>query len=228
MEINVLYNGDYDHSFYEKFLLSYYSKVNMIKYKKNSLNTDRIDLLLFTGPSMFKSEDKTDDTGKDIELSRNVSEQKMFQEYRDIPKLGIDRGALLLASFNGSEILSNVNNHDCGIHKCSFTNDYIEKTFMSSNNTYLVKSNHTKMMYPYNLDKEKYDIILSSKYYLSDTYLNLYGEEEDIKSIDSFYEPEIIMFNKGKSLCIQGDLDEFRTNYNDLCYSLINRIINKK
>ena len=63
-----------------------------------------------------------------------------------------------------------------------------------NNRSYNVKSNHTSMMFPYNLNEDRYSVTLVSKYYLSDTYKNGYGDEKLISNIKYFYEPEIVNY----------------------------------
>src|SRR5690606_672745 len=67
---------------------------------------------------------------------------------------------------------------------------------------YEITSTHHQMMFPYNLDKIKYEILAWSSKFKSKTYLN--GDNEEIKLPEKFVEPEIVFYNDSNSLCIQG------------------------
>ena len=228
--INILYNGNYDHTFYEKFFSNIYDKVNMIKFDKDkSIPTD-IDLVLFTGESNINPKYYNEPAPKksNYNADRDALERVMFNAYKSTPKLGINRGALLLTAFCGGSIVQTLNGHNCGTHECEYSIDYLNKMLSKNNRSYNVKSNHTSMMFPYNLNEDRYSITLVSKYYLSDTYKSGYGDEKVISNIKYFYEPEIVNYFDYNTLCIQGDFDSEGTEYNQLCYSMIHKLIKTK
>ena len=85
-----------------------------------------------------------------------------------------------------------------------------------------IPSDHHQMMYPFNMEDSKYQIVGHSKYHLSDKYLNDYDENIELPS--NFVEPEIIYYPETKSLCIQGhpEMTNCPENTQHMIFNLIN------
>jgi hypothetical protein len=78
------------------------------------------------------------------------------------------------------------------------------------------------MMYPFDMESSKYQIIGHSKYHLSDKYLN--GKDQNIELPSNFVEPEIVYYPETKSLCIQGhpEMNSCPENTQQMIFNLMN------
>ena len=160
--------------------------------KHSEMFKNKIDLVLFTGgedvdPS-FYGETKNKKTFSN--LQRDEKEFDVANDLRNVPKLGICRGAQFLTVFNGGKLIQHVENH---------TSEHLVTIGLS---TYVTTSTHHQMMYPFKLEPNLYEILGHSTYFLSDQYLN--GDNENINLPDNFLEPEIVYYPLSHSLCIQG------------------------
>lgn len=229
--INILYNGNYDHSVYQKYFSRFFDKVNMIKYNRDVVIRPSVDLILITGDTNVNPKYYNDSIGNknlNIDSDRDTLERHMINDYKNIPRLGINRGAIFLTAMSGGNIVQTVSGHNCGKHESEYPISYLQKKMMKLNKTYMINSNHTELMFPYNLKDNDYDIYLISRNYLSDKYKDGRNNDVNISNTQNFYEPEIVLYNNTNSLCIQGEFDEDTTDYNYFCYALINKILKTK
>lgn len=103
--------------------------------------------------------------------------------------LGYCRGAQLVTALNGGKLIQDVTGHNCGPH-------------MISNKTlkFRIASIHHQMMYPFDMNKEDYDLLFWSTKPLSKHYLGDSIQEPPC-------EPEVVLYHKKNlptCLAIQG------------------------
>lgn len=175
--------------------------------------TDKIDstvnLIVFVDGGKYKLNSSND--------SRTELEIDLFYDYRHIPKIGINRGAILLASLNSASIIETNKSHvDCN-HSVQFR---------ESSNTFNINSNHEQLIYPYNLNSKNYEILAWSKYFRSLYYLDKSNKEIDLDR--EFLEIEVIKFNK-TNLCIQFNLEkEEDKSLKNICLKHIENLVFNK
>lgn len=195
---------------YAKFYANFIIKKELVN------NMEEADIVLFTGgedvsPSLY-------DEKKNIYTSAN--------EYRDIEEtdefikaisfdknmIGICRGAQFLTVMSGGKLIQHVENHAIGFgHPIIFKKD---------NSISVITSTHHQMMYPFEMDKNDYDIIASSSENRSEIYLGAPGIVYSVSE-----EPEIVFYPKTKSLAIQGHPEQM--DIKDHAVVMINRLIDK-
>lgn len=165
-------------------------KINDIKDKSD------IDLVLYTGgedvdPSLY-GEKKGRYTS--INKSRDIKERECFNffAYTGVPSLGICRGNQFLTVMNGGKLIQHVEGHG---------RDHAIK-IRGKSMSLKMTSTHHQIAYPFNLEKDKYELIAYSEYFQSNTYLN--GGNEEIELPREFLEPEIVFYPGTKCLGIQG------------------------
>jgi len=189
-----------------------------------------LDLIIFVGGEDVDPEYYGQHIGKYTQINRkrdNLEFELLYPKktnssiIKQIPKLGICRGAQLLTVYNGGQLIQHVEGHK--------NNDQvIEIKIGNHNSSYDIKvsSDHHQMMYPYNLPENYYELIGYSKNFQSNTYLN--GDNNEIDLPKNFLEPEIIYYPGKNSLCIQSHpewcIDSEGSNY---CLSLIHKYLFK-
>lgn len=142
-------------------------------------------------------------------------------EYNALPKecikFGICRGLQLLCALSGGQLIQDVTNHVGGSHNIVT----IEGINMQ------ITSCHHQMIYPYNLNKEDYQILAWSDPARSAHY---FGEtNENIVLPDNFVEVEMCWFPKTNCLGVQGHPEWMSTRsplvryLNDLILEKLNR-----
>lgn len=164
------------------------------KENHKNVSKNKIDLILFTGGSDVSPDFYNEKVGKytHIDKNRDIQERDIYEQYYNIPKLGICRGAQFLTVVAGGKLIQHVEGHNKE-HRIRIVRD----------GRYLpTSSSHHQMMFPFLLNKDDYEMIAYSEYYESNTYLN--GENKEIEKPLTFVEAEIINYPKHKSLCIQG------------------------
>jgi gamma-glutamyl-gamma-aminobutyrate hydrolase PuuD len=149
-------------------------------------------------------------------LSRDIYEVEEYKKSFNYPRIklriGFCRGGQLLAALSGAKLVQDVTNH-CVSHMM------INK----QNESYRTVSLHHQMIYPFDLPQDEYDIIYWSLERRSSHYL---GDKIDKSKIN--VEPEVIYFEKTKSLCIQGHPEMMDPNcdtvimFNKLVKNIIN------
>lgn len=156
------------------------------------------DLLVFTGgadvlPSYYgeKTGSKTSCDPKRDELCMNI-----FKLLHHIPKLGICRGAQFLTVAAGGKLIQHVEGH---------TSKHSTTVAMPGNNRTFniqVTSTHHQMLFPYNLHKDRFNLIGWSTKHRSNIYLN--GKNTQMELPSDFVEPEIVHYPEERALAIQG------------------------
>lgn len=184
----------------------------------------KANIALFTGgadvhPSLYGEK-----IGKytNINEKREVDDDSLYKkhyspEYNKSLFLGICRGGQFLTIKSGGKLIQHVENHDGKKHYITLENG----------NEMEMTSSHHQMMYPFNLNENKYDLIAHSTYFRSPIYLN--GDNQQIELDLNFLEPEIVYYKNTNSLCIQGhpewsNCPEKTVEY---CLDLIEKYLNE-
>lgn len=192
--------------------------VNVIKINDIKDKSD-IDLVLYTGgedvdPSLY-GEKKGKYTS--INKSRDVKERECFNffAYTGVPSLGICRGNQFLTVMNGGKLIQHVEGHG---------RDHAIK-IRGKSMSLKMTSTHHQMVYPFNLEKDKYELIAYSEYFQSNTYLN--GGNEEIELPREFLEPEIVFYPGTKCLGIQGhpEYSHCDIHAKNFCMNLIKKYL---
>lgn len=155
-----------------------------------------IDALVIWGgedisPSLYKSE-VSRYTWASSELSRrDWVESSAIQEAikRDIPIIGVCRGAQLVCAMAGGRLIQHVDNHGTSHYITTFDG----KKVVSS-------SVHHQMMYPFDVEHEL--LAWAEKPRSRGVYI--IGDNSSDPSMEAKDEPEIVWFPKIKALGIQG------------------------
>lgn len=188
---------------------------------KNSTLVDDIkeaNIVLFTGgedvdPSLY-GEKKCDKTYS--YLPRDIEEKEIFNQItKKQLALGICRGSQFLCVMNGGKLVQHCTNH--AIHEThEITNGEM---------IYDITSTHHQMQYPYNLNKEDYNVLYISKQIRSYKFEG-YGIDSSLLFTKG--EPEIVIYHKiDKPLClaIQGHPEYMRKDAPVV--NMLNTLINK-
>jgi GMP synthase-like glutamine amidotransferase len=198
--LNVLTNKSAGSASYLSLLSSDF-EVNEIDINESRFTLPAIDLILFTGGEDVNPQEYGESVGKFTHFNKNrdyLEKNSMFfkDSFRNIPKLGICRGAQFLTVLSGGSLIQHVNGHAGSNHSITFKEGAFE------GGSFEITSTHHQMMFPYNMPQEDYSIIAYSSYFMSNTYLNGNDEEKDLPQ--GFEECEIVFYPKTNSLCIQG------------------------
>lgn len=153
------------------------------------------DIVIFTGgsdvdPSLY---DETKHFSTHSNITRDKEELELFNYFklRKKPMLGICRGAQFLTVVNGGKLVQDVCGHALyHKHAISFNNG----------KTINITSTHHQMMYPYEMNNKDYELVAWSTISLGKSYVK--NHKENYPNLKK--EPEIVFYNKTKSLCIQG------------------------
>lgn len=155
------------------------------------------DVVLFTGgedvtPSLY---DCKKHSATYCNPSRDLEEKEVFNRIKPNQiAVGCCRGAQFLCVMNGGLLVQHVSNHAIG-RTHGITN---------GNEVYEITSTHHQMQYPYNLDKEDYDLLFKSEQHMSNCYE---GDKIEVGLILAYGEPEIVLYHKKgfpKCLAVQG------------------------
>lgn len=129
-------------------------------------------------------------------------------------KFGICRGLQLLCALSGGKLIQDVTNHAGGNH------GIITVDGISAN----ITSCHHQMIYPYDMDKNDYEILAWADPNRSQHY---FGEtNENIELPDDFVEIEMCWFPRTNSLGVQGH-PEWMSN-TSLVVKYLNKLILEK
>lgn len=154
-------------------------------------------------------------------IARDIEEKAIFEEaVKNKTKLilGVCRGSQFLCVMNGGMLIQ-----DCGNHAMFGTHEIVY-----GDKIYEITSTHHQMQYPFNLSKDKYNILAypprrRSRHYTIDEI------KQDIGKIE--VEPEIVVYNtskKTKSLAIQGHPEMMRESpVHEMLNDLIDKILNE-
>lgn len=199
---------------------------NSILDVKSKLKT--IDLIIFTGGEDVNPNYYHEQVGKFTHINNERDELefeflynlKLCKIIENIPKLGICRGAQLLTIYNNGKLIQHVTGHNSNDQVIEYNID--EYRGITS-----ISSDHHQMMYPFNLHKDKYELLAWSKNFQSNTYLN--DENKEITLPSNFLEPEIIYYPYKNSLCIQSHPEWcIGSEGSDFCLELINQYLLEK
>lgn len=182
-------------------------------------NMGEADIVLFTGgedvnPALYKTRPHPTTI---CNKERDKAEVSVFKKIKPTQlALGICRGSQFLCVMNGGKLVQDVQNHGLwGTH--SITNDEVE---------YEITSTHHQMQYPYNLNKEDYDVLFKSSELRSPCYYEGGNINPDVIMANG--EPEIVLYHKEgmpKCLAIQGHPEYMRPNAPVV--EMLNNLINK-
>lgn len=148
---------------------------------------------------------------------RDIREQSAIEECiaRDIPIIGVCRGAQLVCAVAGGRLIQHVDNHGYS-HRLS--------TF-DGRDDIITSSVHHQMMYPFDVDHQM--IAWAHKPRSRGCYI--VGDDTSDSSMETKDEPEIVWFPKIKALAIQGH-PEFHADpehdpFVQYCMSLVRKFI---
>lgn len=152
------------------------------------------DIVVFTGgediyPAYY---DEKPHPYTSFNEKRDEIDVHLFEKAIKLNKLivGICRGSQLATVMAGGKLIQHVNNHAIGeTHQIKTHDDVV----MDATST------HHQMMYPFNIEKDNYDLLAWSNKHLSDVYFKngaLVYERPEV-------EPEVVYYNKIKALAIQ-------------------------
>lgn len=164
---------------------------------EETCNIEDANIIVFTGGGDISPDRYGQRSGKYTrpDFKRDESEFRVAHRYMEtsnVLKIGICRGAQLLAVTMGFKLIQNVNNHYTS-HKIYLSE--IDK-FMT------VNSLHHQMINVSQYSSHRQNIILGhSVQNISTEYLD--GNNEEINLPNDFIEPELIYFPDNFSLCIQ-------------------------
>lgn len=193
-KINIVIADGSDSLEYIQFLSTEF-EVNVVRIETITKKRD-INLVLFTGGEDVNPEYYNEKVGiyTHINKKRDDKEVNCFHFFRGtgVPMLGICRGNQFLAVMNNAKLIQHVEGH-------GREHTIVVKGQMKPIS---ITSTHHQMIYPFDLDKSKYELIAYSEFFKSKTYLN--GKNEEIELSKEFLEPEIIYYPDTKCLGIQG------------------------
>jgi len=188
--------------------------------KHSEIGTKTPDLILFTGGEDVNPDIYGEKEGKytSVNKKRDEIESNIYWNFPKVPKLGICRGAQFLTVMSGGKLVQHLENHG---------RDHTIQ--VENRGKYHMTSTHHQMMYPFNMNKNEYELIGYSEFFRSKTYLN--GNNEEIETTKDFLEAEIVYYPNTKSLCIQGhpEYNHCEQRTKDMCLNLIhNYLFSKK
>ena len=148
---------------------------------------------------------------------RDQTEMELAQAAIDknIPIIGICRGAQLMCALSGGTVIQHVNRHAGPNHSIQTKDGQVLVT----------NSVHHQMMHPGTVDHELLGWVPSK---LSNVYIGDNGEHiTELETNDNFAEPEIVWFPKTKALCIQGhpEFSSAQAPFIRHCLKLVRRYI---
>jgi len=183
---------------YEFFSTYFEVKTILFKQLLDSAPDVKLSFLYFSGGADVNPSLYGEKIGKYTSIDKKRDEicAEIFHIYNQIPKLGICRGAQFLTVMNGGKLIQHVEGH-ISSHEISY--------IMNGNNypsSLNITSTHHQMMFPFNLENNRYTLLAWATKFQSMVYLN--GDNEQISLPEKFVEPEIVYYNKTNSLAIQG------------------------
>lgn len=135
---------------------------------------------------------------------RDIKNISLFSNALIEPKvkliIGVNYGAILACAIAGGQLIQNVTNH---------ASPSLREAKYGPRN-YLLPSNHTQMMHPYNLNDEDYEVIIYSLE-KSDRYA---GPFAHIAENPEYKEPEYVLFKNLEKpiLAMMPDISKMRIN----------------
>ena len=173
-------------------------------------NFNDADVIVFTpgsniNPALYNQKPIN---GNDYNNDRDVNATIAFKKAVKAKKfmIGIDRGAIFLTALNNGSVIQYVNHHNV-LHKMK---DVKTGTIFED-----VSSNHTQMMFPYNLHPQSYEILAFSKksnfakkptvgfQYLVEERAEKVHKRTLVKYLDDFMEPEMVYYPRTGGIAMQ-------------------------
>jgi hypothetical protein len=213
--LNIVIADDTSSLEYVSYLNLFYNVT--VHKSKEVLDPRDIDLVLFTGGEDVDPKLYNEKVGSrtHINVKRDSKEYEVFARFAGYSfLLGICRGSQLLTILNEGRLIQHVGGH-CKDHTI----------IVNKSQRYNMTSSHHQMLYPFDLNEDRYELIAYSEFFQSDTYLN--GKDEEIKLPKNFLEPEIVFYNKYNSLCIQGhpEWNHCDPRTKNMCLNLIDKYL---
>jgi len=196
--------------------LEFFSNKYEIVITEDSSEED-ISIALFTGGEDVNPIYYDEQLGSNtyINAKRDTLEEEAFNSLAPhVLKVGICRGSQFLTVMSGGKLIQHITGH-------SRSHNVVD----IENNIFEVTSTHHQMMYPFNLNKDNYDIIGISQDILSEKYLN--GNDQEILLDKNFKECEIVYYKNTNSLAIQGhpEFNHSTLEFKNYCYNLIDKLL---
>jgi len=171
------------------------------------INDDNIkpDLIVFTGGPDISPEiyGQTKLPGVHVNIERDKKELAIYQKYKDLPKVGICRGGQLLNVLCGGNLWQDINKHynDHEVINLLSTGKYEagESIFMTSS--------HHQMMIP----GSGAEVIAIAQNASGDKGIATVHKSSDANLKPTPYDPEVIWYEKEKTLCFQGHPEYLNT-----------------
>lgn len=222
-EINILVNK-YVGLAYKTYLEEVFADDKVIFHDYDTIVGDgirpaKIDIIVYSGGADVNPDLYSENPGKYTNFNKDRDKYEMNMYYRfsrpGTLNLGICRGSQFLTVMAGGSLIQHVNGHG--------TPHEIEIPLLGK--SIVATSTHHQMMYPYELGDDAYRLIAWSKYFRSDVYLN--GRNEEVVLGTDFLEPEIVFYNKTRSLAIQGhpELTTATNEFKEDCGKLIKHFL---
>jgi len=156
---------------------------------------DQADILFFTGgedvsPELYNTEKHYSTYNN---LNRDMRELNLFNNAVNDNKMiiGVCRGSQFITVASGGKLVQDCDNHAMAGHHNMMTKD---------NETISVTSTHHQMMHPFNMDKDKYEI-LAYAFPSRTSYKYL---DEKTMADKTLLEPEVVWYPETGALGIQG------------------------
>ena len=212
--LKVIVNPNVDNSAAIKLLETVY-KVTVFQGIDSSSQIINSNVVLFTDGHHVNPQYYTEKLGKytNIDKDRDTADKRIYDLCKRRGKLmiGFGRGGEFLNVMSGGKMIQHINGHD--------SNHTVSSTHYKS--SFVVPSNHSQMMYPYEMPKDKYQVLAWAKRFQSTTYLD--GNNEEMNLVDEFLEPEAIFFKNTNALAFQADpsSDAAGKDFREFALSLI-------
>lgn len=205
LKINILVDSYFNNSHLE-FIKQYFNVdqvYNFLDAYNGAVNNNSVDLIIFTGDTQINPiyyNEVSNDKDMNYSIPKDKLAHYIFRKFRIIPKIGINRGALLLTAFNGGKIISTCDGHNEG-HLMHYD------SYGPSKETFKIDGNHKSLIHPFNI--KDYEIIAWSRRFRSDIYRDSEGNK--FKLDKKFVEPEIVSFSKARDLAFQCDVHNLKS-----------------
>lgn len=133
---------------------------------------------------------------------RDDREVADFTKAKELGKgfIGICRGAQLLCALAGGKLIQDVTRH-CGNHPIEFKDGELTMT----------NSLHHQMMYPYDMESGKYELLAWTPKIISSSFIN--GDDVLMDLPEGFKEPEVVWFPEIKGFGVQGHPEMIGSNH---------------
>lgn len=195
---------------------------NWIENGELTNDMSKADIVLFTGgcdvdPSLYG---RTKDPSTYSNIERDKEEKREYEKAISLKIkliMGTCRGLQFLNVMHGGLLIQDVTHHAISSTHGITNGDEI----------YEINSLHHQMVYPFNIDKNKYDILYWSEPWRSHHYIGITHDEIELVTC----EPEIVLYHTNdstKCLGIQGhpEMLYWRNSYHPTI-DMLNKLVNK-